>query len=327
MYTSKISIIYSLFRLVNYTMTNLYTDISWQLSDYCKAECSYCPIQFRGGSYPPENYNYDKITELLVNHYNNKLNRLIRWNFDGGEPLDLHNLVRVLIKAKGDNNSVTLHTNGGQLWMDWWAVEPAIDNLILTYHYWQNPSLINYIIDIFKKKNKPITLKMPVRPDHFEEDMKRIYTVEEQKEIKATKVILYKNASRNGGMFPYSEEQLNIISGIKVDKNNKTSSSDKPISDIVKEKRDFESKTYTQKLEEKIKTNPNYFGIRCNVGIEKLIISYNGYVNGSNCRNQPLGNIWQEGWAPPIEPQVCVMQACIDPSDQKITKFTSQTQN
>lgn len=302
MYTLKISIIYSLFRLVNDHMTNLYTDISWQLSDYCKAECSYCPIYFRGGEYPPENHDYNKIVELLVDHYNNRLNRLIRWNFDGGEPLDLHNLVRVLIKAKGDNNSVTLHTNGGQLWMDWWAVEPAIDNLVLTYHYWQNPSLINYIIDIFKEKNKLITLKMPIRPDYFDEDMQRIYNLEEKKQISVIKVLLYKNASSNNELFPYTDQQFEIVTGTR---------------------RVLDTRSYEKKLEEKIQTNPRYFDKKCNAGIERLMISQKGFVLGSNCRNRPLGNIWKENWMPPLEPQICLMQACMDSEDQKITKFTS----
>jgi organic radical activating enzyme len=300
-------------------MNKLITNIIWQLSNHCTAECSYCPINLRGGEYPEENWDYVKIANLIVDHYNNKLNRNIDWTFDGGEPLDLHNIARILKTAKADSNSVTLHSNGGKLWMDWWAIEPYVDTLNLSYHYWQKLELIKYIADIFKEKNKRLILKMPVRPDFFDEDMERVNVTERDLKITVTKVVLYNNASSGGGMFKYSKEQLMILSGIKPSQISKTS--EQKIN-LIKEKKDFETKPYDQRLQEKINSSPSYLGKLCNVGIEKLRISYNGYVNGSNCNNQPLGNIWQEGWIPPAGPQVCAMTACMNPEDRKITKFT-----
>jgi len=307
-------------------MSELYTDIHWQLSNYCKAECSYCPTSLRGGEYPEEDKDYVKIAKLILDHYNLVLNRNINWTFDGGEPLDLNNLTRILKTAKSDRNNVILHTNGGYIWMDWWAIEPYVDKIVLSYHYWQNKSLIKYILDIFKEKNKSIFLKMPIRPDYFEEDMARVKITEEENEIKVSKVILYKNATRDGGMFSYSKEQLMELSGIKPTKIITIKEPEK-IVPLIKEKKEFETKPYQQRLEEKIKSNPSYLGQLCNVGIEKLVISYNGYVSGSNCNNQPLGNIWNNQWAPPDKPQICGMLSCMNKEDQKITKFTSQTQN
>lgn len=300
-------------------MNNFYTDIKWQLTDYCKAECSYCPVFLRGGEYPEENKDFIKIINLISDHYNN-LSRTINWEFDGGEPLDLNFIARILKTAKQNKNNIKLHTNGGQLWMDWWAIEPYVDHLILTYHYWQNYSLIKYIIDIFSEKNKPIFLKIPIRPDHFNEDMERVKMVEDQNKIKVSKVILYKNASRDSGMFAYSKEQLMELSGIRLDQIKTIKEPERTVP-LIKEKKEFESTPHQQRLEEKIKSNPDYLGKLCNAGIEKLIISHNGFVSGSNCRNQSLGNIWSEGWSPPDRPQICGMLSCMDSEDRKITKF------
>jgi sulfatase maturation enzyme AslB (radical SAM superfamily) len=68
-------------------MTQLKTQITWYLNDYCKSECSYCPIASRGGGLPPATVDYVRITNLLIDHYAN-LDRTIEWTFDGGEPLE-----------------------------------------------------------------------------------------------------------------------------------------------------------------------------------------------------------------------------------------------
>jgi hypothetical protein len=301
-------------------MNNLETNINWQLSNFCKAECSYCPTNLRGGVYPEENKDYVKISQLITDHYNLTLDRRINWTFDGGEPLDLHNLVKIIKTAKADRNSVALNTNGGNLWMDWWAIEPHVNRLILTYHYWQNYSLIKYILDIFKEKNKPVVIKMPIRPTHFDEDMDRVKIVESEYSIIAEKIVLYNNADPIGGQFPYSKRQLMILSGIDPDANPYNPEEEKKIP-LIKEKNDNETKTYTERITEVQNANPKYFGKLCNAGIEKLFISHNGYASGSTCGNKSLGNIWDQGWAPPSDPQICGMLACINPSDQKITKF------
>ena len=89
----------------------------------------------------------------------------------------------------------------------------------------------------------------------------------------------------------------------------------------VKELKHFQTTTWHERYAEKINSNPSYAGRLCNVGIEKLHIGHQGWVRGSDCNNQPMGNIWHDGWMPPTGPQVCGMQVCESESDKKITKF------
>jgi len=285
-------------------MSQLKTQITWYLNDYCKAECSYCPASLRGGGLPPDTIDYVRITKLLIDHYT-MLGRTIDWTFDGGEPLDMDGTVRILKLCKEAGGTVDLRTNGGQLWMDWWAVEPLVDQLKLSYHYWQNPALIKYIIETFQSKSKPIDVIVPIRPDHFEEDLERALAIEREHKFVVSKSVLYANARGDDAMFPYTEHQGDIIQGRTA----------------VEQKIHFESTTWQERHDKKFSTNPVYTGMRCNVGIERLRINHNGWVAGSDCNNQPLGNIWSEQWAPPTEPQTCVMQACVSQTDQQITKF------
>ena len=127
-------------------MNNLITHIHWDLNDFCKSECSYCPTRLRGGAEPPETKDYVRVANLLIDAYKN-MGREITWSFDGGEPLDMNDIVVLLKLCRTNGKYMELTTNGGKLWMDWWAIEPYVDKLNLTYHYWQNPSLINYIIE------------------------------------------------------------------------------------------------------------------------------------------------------------------------------------
>jgi len=285
-------------------MTQLKTQITWYLNDYCKAECSYCPGSLRGGGLPPDTVDYVRITKLIIDHYA-ELGRTIDWTFNGGEPLDMDGTVRILKLCQEAGGTIELHTNGGQLWMDWWAVEPLVDQLRLSYHYWQNPALIKYIIETFRSKLKPIDVIVPIRPDHFEEDLERALTVEREHKFIVSKSVLYNNAREDCGMFDYTEHQLDIMQGRVV----------------VEKKIQFETTTWQQRHDEKYSTNPVYTGMHCNVGIERLRINHNGWVAGSDCNNQPLGNIWSEWWAPPTEPQICSMLACVSQADQQITKF------
>lgn len=287
-------------------MENLTTDIYWILNDYCKSECSYCPQSISGGGMPPETVEYIRIANLLINSYA-KIGRKINWTITGGEPLDMFDIVTLLKLCRTQGNSVTLNTNGGRLWIDWWAIEPYVDRLDLTFHYWQTPHLIKFITDTFKNKNKEINVTSPIRPDHYEADMERVSLVEATIGIKITRTYLYKDAQHAGGKFNYSFDQLtgiNNANGVI------------PIVQITSSE-----ESWNDRYQAVYSSNPSYSGQMCNAGIEYLFIGGQGWASGSHCGNESYGNIWHTDWAPPMQPQKCGMLACIHSADQKITKF------
>lgn len=285
-------------------MNNLKTAIHWNLNNYCKSECSYCPSSLRGGEEPRDIEEYKRIAQLIIDSYT-KMGRTIEWTFNGGEPLDNDYFPSLLKLCKENGNHITLHTNGGRLWLDWWAIEPYVDCLHLTYHYWQNSALIKYIVTEFQKNNKFPNIVVPIRPDHFDEDLERALDIEKTFGVIVSKSVLYNNADAVGGMFPYTEQQLRIMRG----------------EDLVVEHQHFESTTHDQRYQETYSSNPSFTGQMCNAGIECLNIGHLGWVSGSDCNNIPLGNIWENGWIPPTIPQKCGMISCISSNDQRITKF------
>jgi organic radical activating enzyme len=305
-------------------MNNLKTIISWTLNDYCKSECSYCPISLRGGDLPSETTDYLRIANLLIESYSKKQQRQIEWIFNGGEPLDMNDIAMFLKLCRTNSRSVTLHTNGGRLWLDWWAIEPYVDHLHLTFHYWQNPALIKYISDTFHSKGKKINISSPIRHDNVQQDLDRVIELEETLGFLITKTILYKEADPSAGMFNYKHEDLKKIDFFNKSKDQRERMLQEKIPKKVKileEKIYFEETTWDERYEDTYNNNPVYTGQLCNAGVEYLNIVAKGWVSGSNCNNQPLGNIWHNGWMPPQGPQTCTMKACVNESDQRITKF------
>ena len=296
------------------------TQINWMLHNYCTSECSYCPIKLKGGEPPRGILEYVEVTQQLIDHYKS-LGRTIDWTFDGGEPLDMFDFPMILKLCKENGGTINLITNGGKLWLDWWAIEPHIDTLHLSYHYWQNPSLIKFIIQTFQKSNKHININVPIRPDHFEEDLQRALDIELGFNITVSKNVLYNEADHAAGMFPYTEKQLRIMRG----------------EIIIDEQQYFKKTTFQERYENKIAENPVYTGMLCNLGIERLTITHLGWVAGSACNDKPLGNIWNNNPEPvsdaelqqkilnkitlPTTPHTCGMRACMDKLDQLITKF------
>lgn len=302
-------------------MNNI-TKIIWNLSNYCRSECSYCPESLRGGDRPRETSEYIRVSDILINNYKT-LGRTIQWTFNGGEPLDMENIVTLLKLCRENGELMTLHTNGGRLWMDWWAIEPYVDNLILTFHYWQNPALINYIIEVFMKKSKKINVSVPIRPNFFDYDINSALMIELKYGITVGKNVLYKNARKEEGQFAYTSEQLAIMNGVVPAKTPPIEIKKEIVESapLVKEKKHFENTTWKQRHTDNYNNNPVYTGKNCNAGIEYLHISHDGWAFGSNCKNQPLGNIFTQDWQPPNHSQICTMQACIDKQDQMLTKF------
>ena len=298
-------------------MNNI-TKITWALNDYCSYQCDYCPTKFRGGGEPPETKEYIRLANIINENYK-ALNRTIEWTINGGEPLDLNDIVTILRTCKADSNTLILHTSGGKLWMDWWAIEPNIDALNLTYHYWQNEALMDYIVQIFVKKNKPIYLHAPINPSRFDKDMERVSLFEEKHGIWVHKQALYINADTDAGMFlGYTAEQLTLMDEPRPWLKNSPGPKDVSLAD---EKEYFDNTLWHDRYKDRLNNNPSYTGKLCNMGIESLFIGHQGWVSGATCNNRPLGNIWHDGWHPPNTPHKCGMIVCSNEGDRAITKF------
>ena len=309
-------------------MENLTTKINWILNDYCKAQCSYCPTQISGGGLPAETKDYIRVANIIIDSYK-AVGREIDWTFTGGEPLDMNDIVVLLKLCRTNGRSMTLHTNGGKLWMDWWAIEPYVDVLNLTFHYWQQPALMKYIIDTFRNKNKSLNITAPIRPDHFKEDLNRVLLLEDMADILVLKTLLYREADQTIGMFNYNVDDLCTLdlynqpkaARVRIVEENRTRTKPGPLTPSAKQKIYIDNTSWNDRHTTVFNSNPSYTHQLCNAGVEFLNIGAQGWVSGSVCRNITLGNVWHDGWSLNVAPQRCTMISCIHESDRRITKF------
>lgn len=283
----------------------LITKVYWDLNNYCSKTCSYCPTKLRGGDKPRSIEEYLRVASLIVENYKS-LSRVCSWYLDGGEPLDLAYNVSLFRYLKDNGVKMELSSNGGSIWFDWWAIEPYIDHLNLSYHYWQNPALVNYVINLFKEKSKTINIIVPIRPDYFNEDLERSLDIENRFGLTVSKQVLYEMARSDMNIFPYTDEQLEIITGNTY---------------LVDTRNLSETLDWHERQSLMVKSNPSFTGMKCNAGIEYLYITVDGWAKGSLCNGKPLGNIWDNDWRPPKEPIICPYKSCIHHEDQKILKF------
>ncbi len=280
------------------------TKIQWMLNGFCTAQCSYCPTRYWGGPEPRGILEYVDVAQKFIDHYSVKLGRKIHWVFTGGEPLDMFDFPMLLKQCKDAGGNIELHTNGGKLWMDWWAIEPHVDQLNLTVHYWQNPKLVKFITSTFKNKNKPFKVSSPIRPEQFEQDMSRVAELEQECEITIERALLARDADFNMGLINYTDEQLSTIKG----------------SEWLEEHKKTKDNLFHENVMARFEKAPKYPGALCNVGVEVVKINPEGRAAGGDCNTAHLGFIWGE-LNLPDGPQHCKMQACMSPEDQLITKF------
>lgn len=281
------------------------TKVNWQLHNYCTSGCTYCPSRFRNGDFPRSVSEYKQAVNKIIDHYKN-LGRDIDWNFTGGEPLEFFDFPEILKICKDNNGTIELTTNGGKLWLDWYAIERNVDTLHLTYHYWQNVNLIKFIIQLYLIKKKAIDVSVPIRPDYFNQDWSRAELIEQEFKINVNKMPLYNEASQVHVLFLYSDEQLEKFFGkpavpeIRIQM-------ERPVSEVIVE--------HNKKV---IAESPTFFGKKCNLGFNHISIGENGYISASGCGILNCGNIWNDTINLPNGPTICDRNICLSPGDKYI---------
>lgn len=273
------------------------SEIHWHLNDKCDIECSYCPGKYRAGTNQKSIEDYLTIVQKLQDsRYKNS--ESIHWKLGGGEPIQFPGLTSLLKKIKSKPSYIRLDTSGGNSWFDLIETKDYVDHYQLTHHFWQNESVLNFIIDFCQTDNKKLSVIIPLTPGRIFEDRDKIEQLKSQG-INASEQILY----NEGGSYwdGYSKVDINRILG-------------RP-DDYVTVQQPVES-TYVDLSKAPMDDSPSYTGMGCYAGVDYIYISHKGFASGSECGGRDMGNVFHTDWVAPYGPFTCPINYCRSSNDR-----------
>lgn len=288
--------------MVNITMK--IAEVHWKLNSYCEFDCVYCPGKFRGGELDKTLDQYLHVVEQLQTTRYEHCDS-INWFLGGGEPLHFPNLNLLLQQIKSKKSYVRLETSGGDNWFSIMEILNYVDHFRITHHYWQNPTVLNYIIDLCKEHEKKLNIVVPLMPGKIKEGREKVAELVAQG-IGTNELSL---TSEQGGYWHgYSKKDINLIRHLPEDYEEEPAKYVAPSNNYV----DLS----------KLDGSPVHTGKPCYAGIDWIHIGYKGFASASNCGGRSVGNVFEEGWQAPAQPFSCPMIQCRDKQDQSKIRIT-----
>jgi len=292
------------------------SQVFWHLTDYCDQECTYCPARYRGGSSIKELASYLSVVKKIQDSRYKHAEKIV-WQLSGGELITLPNITSILKQIKTRPSFVKIETSGGTSWFDYMSIQDYIDQITLTYHHWQNPSIAEYIIDFCQTNNKIIRVKVPYFPGKVKEQMALIADLNSRK-IPTRGMPLYVDArSSNPYIDGYSANEINLMNGRE---ENWVPPPPAPVPPRDPSLPDPNWIDPTKPSEEGQKQS---VGTGCYAGVDYIYISHKGFATGSDCGGRTLGNVFESDWLPPRESFNCPMFLCHSHSDKKKIRMAS----
>ncbi len=281
--------------------------IEWNLGKRCNYDCSYCPSTIHDKDSPHTNI---EILKKTIDKLQN-LNKPIRLSFTGGEPCVHPKFDELVRYAKHKGVSWISVTTNGTLPYEFYASLP-VDQYVFSIHFeydWHRVS--NTLRKLRDLTNKKLIGQIMAHHD-FMPYVKIVRQVLTNDDIPNT-VRRIRWTEGDHDLFDdmrYHPDDLNWV---------KDAESTVQGNCVI----DDEKVIHANDV---IKLHFNKFkGWDCNVGLESLMINWDGEVHRATCRvGGSLGNIYQDTFIAPTSTINCTREWCTCAADIPITK-TAQT--
>ena len=278
--------------------------VEWNLGKRCNYDCTYCPAEIHDNHSPHTDIGILKsAVRELVKAGN------IRLSFTGGEP-SVHPQIEKLLSYSKEQGVkwINMTTNGTRLASWYKEQEKFIDHYNFSIHF-ENDWLkvLSTIIEYNKDSDIPKFVNVMAHHDYMNEVR---HVVNDFKE-NAVPFALRRIRWTEGDHDDFDDERYSpedkewLLSQTATAEPNTLIDNDRLMhpNDIIKE-------------------HLNQFkGWQCNIGLESLMINWDGYVHRATCRvGGSLGNIYQGTFIPPTDPIICDRNWCTCAADIPITK-------
>ena len=280
--------------------------IIWNFSGSCNNDCWYCHPSYRSYPYYKTTEEYLHAIDLIQNYGQRSLIPKMNWTFAGGEPLQFTNFNILLKQIKTKDSYVSIETSGGNSWFDILEVSGYVDELILTHHYWQNTTVLDYLVDFMQEQDKKIKVFVPMLPDKIN-DCRDIVQGLKDRGVEAFEQLLLNTTG--GAIEKYSMRDLNIYYRRPEDW-----MPSPPPPPVPRDPNLPDPVWVDPRIDDGA---PVYTGQPCWAGVDYMHIDVKGFVRGSDCNGRSMGNIFEPGWTPPDTSFACPMMFCRSNKDKK----------
>jgi len=281
--------------------------INWMLHDRCTYNCSYCPPSNKAGTDAWLKIDFSKqFVDKLEARLRQQDKNDVTVHFTGGEATVWPNFIELVDHIYSKGWKITLSTNGSRS-LNWW-----IDNhhkfysVSISYHseHADHDDFINKIKTISTQRhNLSLWLEVMMNPRQWEDCVRIVET------LKVLEPVIQFNVmplQRNFGLQPldiptYTVEQLNYIKQIEIfrkewwRKNGHLPEYQQPNPKNI----DHPLTVHEDRSEKPLDTTNlilngkvNFYGWRCDIGLEQIFINSQGIVYGGTClQGKRIGKI------------------------------------
>lgn len=292
-------------KVVNIVMMIKQAEVHWNLNDNCNAGCAYCPSKYSGNTTNRGIDEYQRvIRKLQDSRY--QVAESIKWKLGGGEPLHFPGLDIILKDIKKHPSTVRLDTSGGSTWFDLMPIMHLLDHIKFTQHSWQNPSVLDFTIDLCQDNNVKLDVVIPLLPGKILQGREQIQELA-ARGISAHEQILTAQASGGNNFWSeYTTSDINLINGLPEDW---TPPPPEPIDPNLPN---------PAWVDPRVIANPEfvYTGAICWAGVDYIFIGAKGWASASACGGRDIGNVFHADWAAPSSSFACPMLQCMHESDR-----------
>jgi MoaA/NifB/PqqE/SkfB family radical SAM enzyme len=278
--------------------------IEWNLGKRCNLNCTYCPAEIHDNVSPHTDI---KILENTVDILKTIPN--VRISLTGGEPCVHPKIENLLCYMRPNIKWINITSNATRT--AHFYKDLPVDHLIFSLHFedtkWKNR--LTTILEFDELNNDKIPFSVHVMAHH--NYMNQV--------ADATLNLLHKNIPYVIRRIRWSEKH-DWFDDLKYDQ--------KDLDWIISHKSTAKENTLIDKKElvhanELIKEHRNQFkGWNCRVGIESLMINWNGEVYRATCRvGGSLGNVYTGTFNKPTENVICSRNWCTCSADVNVTKW------
>jgi len=278
--------------------------IEWNLGKRCNLDCAYCPAEIHDNHSPHTDIEILKSTV----HTLSQIGKPLRISFTGGEPC-VHPKISELFDYTRQHASWINVTTNGTRKAEWYASQP-LDHIVFSLHFetedWER-HLLN-IVDTHKLVDIPIQVNVMAHHEHMENVKFAAILLQNHKIKYVIRRIRWTESHDWFDDMRYDQKDLDWIL-----ENEATAL---PNCEVDGE--------YHIHANDIIKKHENQFqGWQCNIGMESLMINWDGEVHRATCRvGGSLGNIYNGDFDIPTKPITCTRSWCTCAADIPITKFS-----